>query len=230
MIIVEKIMLNKILLFLKFTHIQNVVYGKPIPQDLIPEIISGIFPYFTKKNKFTGFQVSTRNFLELKEFKLSISSYSLLNQHYFDKFSTECFTIYGSNSEVSWTSGPVEGLIVNGMDAIPFHNIRVDCVDGLYNSKDLKEFGLKIANKTINIFYDFVLETSVDWKDDIHKTAWGDITNIGKYAYVSGDIIIYKGTKKGVCIEDGIKMLISYYVFKIIVRVADSTPPPSSKD
>jgi len=215
-------MLNKILLFLRFAHIQNVVYGRPIPQDLIPEIISGIFPYVTKKNRFIGIQVSTRNFLELREFKPFVSSYSLSNQQYFDKFSTEGFTIYGSNLEVSWTSyGQVEGLMVDGMDVIPFHNIRIDCVDGLYNSKDLKEFGIKIANKTINIFFDFVLETPVDWKNVIHETAWGDITNIGKYAYVSGDIIIYKGTKKGVCIEDGIKMLISYYVFKIIVRVDD---------
>ena len=213
-------MLDKVLLFLRFVYLQNVVYGKPIPQDLIPEIISGIFPYYTKKNRYAGIQISAGEFIELKDFTMSISSYPLLNQQYFDKFSVECFTIYGANSEVSWTAhGPVEGLMVNGMDTLPFHNIRVDCVDNIYNSKELKEFGHKIANKTINIFYDFEFETPIDWIDNIDETAWGDITVLGKYAYVTGDIIISKGTKKGVCLEDGIQMLISYYVFKIIVRV-----------
>ena len=211
-------MFNKVILLI------NLLTAKHVPIDLLQDFITGLFPVIVRKNKKHMIQVSAGEFVPLEEYCYdNITITEIFSDNICNQISNESFAVFSSEEPVEWSqSKHVERLAINNIDAFSFYNLRMEKFGVSYQLQAINEFAAKIANRTRNIYYEYEFETRdpIEWKNIPSPCVW-DTRNIGNYAYVSGNVEIFRGYKMGLNKDVGLKVCLRYYVFKIKIS-ADS--------
>jgi hypothetical protein len=212
-------MFNKVLLLI------NLLTAKHVPIDLLQDFIAGLFPVIVRKNKRHMIQVSAGEFVPLEEYCYdNITITEIFSDNICNQISNESFAVFSSEELVEWSrSKHVERLAINNNDTISFYNIRMKKFGVSYQLQAIQEFAEQVAKKTRNIFYEYEFNTRdpIEWKGIPSPCVWDNTQDVGSYAYVSGNVEIFRGYNTGINKDVGLKLCLRYYVFKIKIS-ADS--------
>jgi hypothetical protein len=193
-------------------------YG--IPQDLFPTTASEIFPYITQIDGVDGVQYSENKFMTFKLFKRYTIHVEVPNTVYpFKYIPSQMFAKF--DLEDYYDNDDICRLTTIPKSKFSFHKIRIVCVKNECMSSTLINFANKLVGKDTIKFSEFEINTpeNIVWNIKYIKNKNKKIVDFEKYAYVSGDIKIFRSGRVREAEEPGMFWVAKYYVFKINVTV-----------
>uniref|UniRef100_A0A6C0BD09 Uncharacterized protein n=1 Tax=viral metagenome TaxID=1070528 RepID=A0A6C0BD09_9ZZZZ len=194
-------------------------YG--VPKDLFLSTASAIFPYITQIDGVDGVQYTANQFITFKRFKRYTIHGEVPDTVYpFNYIPPERFARFGL--EDYYENDDISCLYTNFIESkIAFHKVRIVCVKNVCTSSTLSDFANKVVGKdTIKISeFDVNTPENIVWNIKYKRNKNKKIVDIEKYAYVSGNIEIYRSGRVTEAEEPGMFWVAKYYVFKINITV-----------
>ena len=194
-------------------------YG--VPKDLFLSTASAIFPYITQIDGVDGVQYTASQFITFKYFRRYTTHCNVPNTVYpFNYIPPERFARFGL--EDYYDNDDIACLFINfEQTSIAFHKIRMVCTGNVCTSSTLSDFANKVVGKDTIKISEFEVNTpeNIVWNIKYKRNKNKKIVDIEKYAYVSGNIEIYRSGRVTEAEEPGMFWIAQYYVFKINVTV-----------